>query len=255
MTTFRSWQEVGTWYANLERERRIPDSAVKAEANALVKGKSDDMAKVKALYDYVSRNIRYVSLSFGLGRIQPHLASEVLSNGYGDCKDKNTLLAALLDAEGFKSTSVLIGSNASSIPTCPHPCSSITSLRACPSMAKRYGSTARRVSRLSACSPSICVASRRSLFRPTAKPSWCGRPRTFPSRPLIDAIAGNVSDTGKITAHVSISSRGDNEMFLRFAMRRMPSNRWKDIFDYMMQHTGMRGVEITNLKASDPSDD
>ena len=47
-------------------------------------------------------------------------------------------------------------------------------------------------------------------------------------------ITGNVSDTGKITAHVSISSRGDNEMFLRFAMRRMPSNRWKDIFDYMM---------------------
>ena len=89
----------------------MPDASVKAEAAALVKGKTDDMAKVKALYDYVSRNIRYVSLSFGLGRIQPHAASEVLANGYGDCKDKNTLLAALLDAEGFHSTSVLIGSH------------------------------------------------------------------------------------------------------------------------------------------------
>ena len=79
-----------------------PTPRVKAEADALVKGKTDDMAKVKALYDYVSRNIRYVSLSFGLGRIQPHAASEVLANGYGDCKDKNTLLAALLDAEGFQ---------------------------------------------------------------------------------------------------------------------------------------------------------
>ena len=67
LTTYKNWQEVGTWYANLERERRIPDAAVKAEADALVKGKSDNMAKVKALYDYVSRNIRYVSLSFGLG--------------------------------------------------------------------------------------------------------------------------------------------------------------------------------------------
>ena len=95
LTTFKSWEELGAWYAALERERRIPDAAVKAEAEALVKGKTDDMAKVKALYDYVSRNIRYVSLSFGLGRIQPHAASEVLANGYGDCKDKNTLLAAL----------------------------------------------------------------------------------------------------------------------------------------------------------------
>ena len=110
LTTFKSWEELGAWYAGLERERRIPDESVKKEAAALVKGKTDDMAKVKALYEYVSRNIRYVSLSFGLGRIQPHAASEVLANGYGDCKDKNTLLAALLDAEGFHSTSVLIGS-------------------------------------------------------------------------------------------------------------------------------------------------
>ena len=97
LTTFKSWEELGAWYASLERERRIPDESVKKEAAALVKGKSDNMAKVKALYEYVSRNIRYVSLSFGLGRIQPHAASEVLANGYGDCKDKNTLLAALLD--------------------------------------------------------------------------------------------------------------------------------------------------------------
>jgi len=37
-----------------------------------------------------SRNIRYVSLSFGVGRFQPHAAAEVLQNRYGDCKDKAT---------------------------------------------------------------------------------------------------------------------------------------------------------------------
>src|SRR5271166_2881742 len=110
LSTYKSWEELGAWYGNLERDRRVPDDSVKAEAAALVKGKSDDMAKVEALYEYVSHNIRYVSLSFGLGRFQPHAASEVLANGYGDCKDKNTLLAALLEAEGFHSDSVLIGS-------------------------------------------------------------------------------------------------------------------------------------------------
>ncbi len=62
-----------------------------------------------------------MSLSFGLGRYQPHAASEVLANGYGDCKDKNTLLAALLAAQGFESTSVLIGSQHVLDPDIPSP--------------------------------------------------------------------------------------------------------------------------------------
>src|SRR5271165_6321557 len=57
LSTFESWEEVGAWYAFLERERRQPNDAVKAKAAELVQGKADDMEKVKALYDYVSRNI------------------------------------------------------------------------------------------------------------------------------------------------------------------------------------------------------
>src|SRR5271157_1224391 len=103
LTTFQSWEQLGDWYRSLEKERRQPTEAVKAKADSLVQGKTDDMAKVKALYDYVSRDFRYVSLSLGLSRYQPHAAGEVMSLGYGDCKDKNTLLAALLQAAGFES--------------------------------------------------------------------------------------------------------------------------------------------------------
>ena len=121
LTTFQSWEELGAWYASLEHDRRQPNDALKAKAEELVQGATDDMAKVKALYEYVSRNIRYVSLSFGLGRYQPHASGEVLSNGYGDCKDKNTLLAALLAAQGFQTTSVLIGSQHELDPEIPSP--------------------------------------------------------------------------------------------------------------------------------------
>ena len=121
LTTFESWQQLGDWYAQLERDRRQPNDAIKAKAGELVQGKTTNMDKVKALYDYVSRDFRYVSLSFGLGRYQPHAASEVLANGYGDCKDKNTLLAALLAAQGFESTSVLIGSQHMLDPEIPSP--------------------------------------------------------------------------------------------------------------------------------------
>src|SRR3989442_5676625 len=46
---------------------------------------------------------RYVSISFGIGRYEPHAATEVLKNVYGDCKDKHTLLTSLL-AEGSRPT-------------------------------------------------------------------------------------------------------------------------------------------------------
>ena len=49
----------------------------------------------------MAKNFRYVSLSLGVGRYQPHAASDVLHNQYGDCKDKHTLLASLLEAEGL----------------------------------------------------------------------------------------------------------------------------------------------------------
>jgi len=46
-----------------------------------------------------------------LGRYQPHSSTDVLHNQYGDCKDKHTLLASLLEAEGMHASSVLINSS------------------------------------------------------------------------------------------------------------------------------------------------
>ncbi len=256
LTTFKDWQEVGTWYFHLEQERRIPDSAVKAEAEKLVKGKPDDMAKVKALYDYVSRNIRYVSLSFGLGRIQPHAASEVLANGYGDCKDKNTLLAALLDAEGFKSTSVLIGSQRKLDPDVPSPMQFDHVITRVPVDGKEiWLDSTPGVAPFRMLSVGLRGKQALAISPPDGKAELVWTPTDLPFEAFDrTTVSGSVSDAGKLTAHVSINSRGDNEIALRFALRRLPSNRWKDIFEYMLQRTRAKGAEITNLKAGDPSD-
>ena len=255
LTTYKDWQEVGTWYSHLESDRRIPDSAVKAEADTLVKGKTDDMAKVKALYDYVSRNIRYVSLSFGLGRIQPHAANEVLANGYGDCKDKNTLLAALLDAEGFKSTSVLIGSQRKLDPDVPSPMQFDHVITRVPVDGKEiWLDSTPGVAPFRMLSKNL-RGKQALAISPDGKAQLVWTPTDLPFEAFDHtAVAGGLSDTGKLTAHINVNSRGDNEMALRFAMRRVPSSHWKDIFAYMLQHTGVKGAEITNLKATDPSD-
>src|SRR5271167_1164821 len=121
LTTFETWEQIGRWYASLEKDRRAPSPEVRAKAQELTKGLNGDLEKTEALYDFVAKNFRYVSLSLGVGRYQPHAASDVLHDQYGDCKDKHTLLASLLEAEGLHASSVLINSSRKLDPDVPSP--------------------------------------------------------------------------------------------------------------------------------------
>lgn len=120
-STFQSWSEVADWYAQLERDRRVPTPEIRTKADEIARGQQTDEAKAQALYYWVSQNIRYVSLSFGMGRYQPHPAAEVFSNRYGDCKDKTTLLEAMLEAEGLHANAVLANSIVDVDPDVPNP--------------------------------------------------------------------------------------------------------------------------------------
>jgi hypothetical protein len=108
-TTFKSWDEVGAWYRDLEGDRVVPDTEVKAKAAELTAGKTSEEEKAHAVYGYVATQIRYIGVAFGVGRYQPHPAGEVLRNQYGDCKDKHTLLAAMLTAAGMHPEAAMIG--------------------------------------------------------------------------------------------------------------------------------------------------
>ncbi len=121
LTTFASWQAVGKWYAALEHDRRVPSPEIKITVAGLTEGLKTESDKIQALYDYVSTNFRYVSLSLGAGRYQPHAAVDVLHNQYGDCKDKHTLLEAMLEAAGYRASSVLINSSRKLDPDVPSP--------------------------------------------------------------------------------------------------------------------------------------
>ena len=66
--------------------------------------------QARAIYNWVTRNIRYVAIYLGDGGIIPHEANSIIRNRYGDCKDHNALLIALLSAKGIHATSALINS-------------------------------------------------------------------------------------------------------------------------------------------------
>src|SRR5260221_5116835 len=78
LTTFKDWSQVAHWYAKLQGERVVVDDAIQKKAAELTKGAATPQEKAQRLYDYVARDIRYVSLSFGVGRFQRHAAPEVM---------------------------------------------------------------------------------------------------------------------------------------------------------------------------------
>jgi tetratricopeptide (TPR) repeat protein len=109
-STLTDWKQVGEWYLSLQSGRTEVSPEVRELAARLTAGKTTPREKLDAIYAYVSENIRYVGVSFGIGGYQPHAPTEVLHNGYGDCKDKHGLLAALLEAVGLKAYPVLVNS-------------------------------------------------------------------------------------------------------------------------------------------------
>ena len=56
----------------------------------------------------MSREIRYVAIYLNDGGFIPHYADSIIRNRYGDCKDNNTLLIALLAAKGIEASSALV---------------------------------------------------------------------------------------------------------------------------------------------------
>jgi hypothetical protein len=68
-------------------------------------------AKIDAIHSFVSRDIRYVSMSEAGNAVTPHSINETLDNRYGDCKDKTALLLEMLRQLQIKAWPVLIATD------------------------------------------------------------------------------------------------------------------------------------------------
>ncbi|HXM68403.1 MAG TPA: DUF3857 domain-containing protein [Candidatus Acidoferrum sp.] len=251
LTTFVSWEQIGRWYASLDKDRRAPSPEVRAKAAELTKGLDNDLDKTEALYDFVAKNFRYVSLSLGLGRYQPHAAGDVLHNQYGDCKDKHTLLASLLEAEGLHASSVLINSSRKLDPDVPSPSQFDHVITMLPTGKEEvWMDTTSEVApfRLLAYS----LRSKLALVIPVeGSPHLEDTPSDTPMPDSeISQVEGKINEIGKLEVHVHYTFRGDEELMLRSIFRRVPESQWQRVVESV--NAGMGG-EVTHLKISDPA--
>ena len=253
MTTFGSWDDLGKWYADLERDRIVPDERIKLKAAEVIAGRASDKEKIQALYEYVAKSFRYVSLSLGAGRYQPHTAASVLANQYGDCKDKHTLFSAMLQAAGFRAYAALMHSSRKIDPDVPSPAQFNHVISAIPLNGELlWVDTTAEVAPFRLLSPAL--RDKKALLVPANGPSHL---ETTPATPPFRAsevieIDGKVNDLGKLIGRVSMTMRGDAELYYRIAFRRTARSEWKRFGYLLAELVGAQGAEVTGINTSDP---
>lgn len=254
LTTFSSWEEVGNWYNGLQRDPLEVTPAIHAKAAELTQGLTSDDDKIRALYKFVALQYHYVGLDFGIGRYQPHAADDVLGNGYGDCKDKHTLLAALLKAAGIEAWPALIHSARKLDPDVPSPAQFNHVITVVP----RHGDYVWLDT-----TPEVApygllmqiLRDKQALVIPVIKPPLL---MTTPANPpfLSDqefSMEGKLNGGGTFTGHAEQSYRGDTEVLLRSVFRQISESKWKDAvqrFSYGLNFGG----DVSNVKISSPDD-
>ena len=111
--SFDNWVEVSRWAAALHDPQSIPDEAITAKARQLTAPANTELDRIRAIGRFV-QDLKYISIDIGVGRgngYRPHAASQVFAKLYGDCKDKATLMRAMLSTINIQSYPVVIYSS------------------------------------------------------------------------------------------------------------------------------------------------
>ena len=256
ISSFQNWEEVGRWYWNLQKDRIEPTTAIRAKAAELTKGMTDDAVKLRALYSFVSTQYRYIGIAFGIGRYQPHAADDVLTNNYGDCKDKHTLLASLLQASGITLYPALINSGQKLDPDVPSPSQFDHVIGYLPQGKDKdkdavwldttievapFGYLVPRLRD----KPALVMSGDKSIQLVTTPAD-----SPFPNTQAFK-IDGKLGDDGTLEAKVEDTSRGDVEVVMRAAFRQVPQPQWKELGQQISYGLGYSGT-VSDVSASAP---
>ena len=106
-----STQDLYDWYISLTKgvNKEPCSKELKTMVDSLIAGCKTDLEKVKNIYYWTQKNIKYVAFEDGLGGFVPREANEVFQKKYGDCKDNSSLLKRMLNEAGINGHLTWIG--------------------------------------------------------------------------------------------------------------------------------------------------
>jgi len=254
VSSFSSWKEVGDWFDSLAKPKASVTAEIRSKAEELTKGKTTDEEKIRALYEFVSSRFRYIGIDLGLSRYTPHSAVEVLVNRYGDCKDKHTLFAALLQAVNVAAYPVLISSSYRIDPSFPSPSLFDHVITAIP----RGESFVFLDTTPEVASFGLLVRNLRDRQALAVLPSQGTRLIATPANsPLpnyeVFHIDSSIDTKGTLDAKMRLEERGDGELGLRLAYRSTPQNNWQELTQKIVAGMGFGGT-VSDVSVEQPED-
>lgn len=108
---FNTLGDLYKWYRQLVLSIGDDKNALKQKADELTAGVTDDIQKIKKVFNWVQHNIRYIAFEDGIAGFKPAKAIDVLNKKYGDCKGMGNVMRRLLQALGFDARLGWIGTN------------------------------------------------------------------------------------------------------------------------------------------------
>jgi len=112
-SSIKNWQDVSSWYASLVKKNMKVNKEIEDTVKKVTKGKTSVRDRTRAILEYIQKDFRYVSMSFGDNALEPHPTDEVFRNKYGDCKDLSLLCKVMLGAAGINSQVCLFNTEGS----------------------------------------------------------------------------------------------------------------------------------------------
>lgn len=108
VSTIADWHRLGEWYARLVRPQFGLDQNLQQKLRELLEGKHNDRETIAAIQDFVLRSTHYIAEEFGVYSYKPYPVAETYARRFGDCKDKASLMIALLRAAGIEARLALV---------------------------------------------------------------------------------------------------------------------------------------------------
>ncbi len=110
LSTYQSWDAVGRYWWGLVRDQLTTNEELQKTVTTVLKGvdRKKTAEVVAAIYGFVVTNTRYVALEFGIHGYKPYRVDRILARRFGDCKDKASLIVAMLKLADVDARLVLL---------------------------------------------------------------------------------------------------------------------------------------------------
>jgi hypothetical protein len=250
-----TWNRIAAWYAQNARDRYSTSAPVDTKLAQVVKGATTREDSIRAIHRWIAQDIRYVSISLGMGGYQPRTPETVVQTGYGDCKDKATLFVAALAKMGVTAYPVLLNSRGGVRRELP----SIEQLNHAIAAIKR-GSSYQYVDLTAALTPfGQLPYEEQGEFGLVVHPDGAGEEVTLPSDPdnsnsTSMRVVGTLSEGGMFNGTYQEEDSGAGQYFLRAILENPLDSSAKANIPKRMVGRFFRGADADSLQAFNGKD-